>query len=269
MRKATRVSSPGCSGPATWRSLFGLTGSSPSERALAHCREQIVASNDVGGSSAGEGESNTGGPGSSRPGSGSDDVPARDRLSECCPPFRRAEGICKVLRLVHHMRVGELHNAQRSRWAPRRSDDALAYPQIPAADDPEDGELPTGGVPATLSRDCCAGPGIVHLIGDSPRSRRPCRWRARLRYPRPPMPASISAVLPSSGYQIPTRCPSTCGRSNPRPGKATRAHPEPWPLLSTVKLSCSGAAGVERTQSRSSSPTGVDDVERLQTSGVG
>jgi len=70
----------------------------------------------------------------------------------------RAEGICKVLRLVHHIRVVELHHAHGVGRNPVVRDDALAYPQISTADDPEDGEVPTRRMPATLCRDHCAAP---------------------------------------------------------------------------------------------------------------
>jgi hypothetical protein len=96
----------------------------------------------------------------SSPGSSSGDLPPRQRLGECYPPFRRAEGRSEVLRLVRHIRVGELHDAHGVARHPVVGDDALAYPQISAADDPDGAAIcaPTtnaatsGGSPAALEQ---------------------------------------------------------------------------------------------------------------------
>ena len=63
------------------------------------------------------------------------DGPARHRLRECGPPGRRAEGVGEVLRLVHHVPVGEFHDAHRVGGHAVVGDDALAHPQIPTAGD--------------------------------------------------------------------------------------------------------------------------------------
>ncbi len=67
-------------------------------------------------------------PARSSPWSGSADVSAWDGLTECCTPCWCPEGISEVLRLVHHIRMCELHDAHRVGGHPVVGDDALAYP---------------------------------------------------------------------------------------------------------------------------------------------
>ena len=92
------------------------------------------------------------------PESGPGDGSARHRLRECCPPCGRTEGIREILRLVHHLTVGEFHDAHGVGGHAVVGYDALAHPQISAARDPQDGEVPGGRMPATLRRNRRAAP---------------------------------------------------------------------------------------------------------------
>src|SRR5690349_4194899 len=94
----------------------------------------------------------------SQPPLGAGDAPARHRLRERRPPGWRTERVGKVLRLVHHVIVGEFHNAHRVGGRAVVRDHALAHPQAPGASDPQDGEVPAGRMPAALRRDRVAPP---------------------------------------------------------------------------------------------------------------
>ena len=91
-------------------------------------------------------------------GSGLGDGPARHWLREVCPPCGRSEGVCEVLCLVRHMLVSEFHDAHRVSGRAVVGDDALAHPQVPAAEDPQDGEVPGGRVAAALRSNRRAAP---------------------------------------------------------------------------------------------------------------
>src|SRR5580658_2110148 len=98
-------------------------------------------------------------------GSGLGDGPARHRLREVGPPGGLAEGVPEVLRLVRHVLAGEFHDAHRVAGYAVVGDDALADPQIPAAGDPQDGEVPAGRVPAALRGNCRAAPESFTRLG--------------------------------------------------------------------------------------------------------
>jgi hypothetical protein len=64
----------------------------------------------------------------------------------------------KVLSLMDHPPIGELHDAHGVAGLPVVRDDVFAHPQIPTADDPEDGEVSIGSVCAALRRNLVAAP---------------------------------------------------------------------------------------------------------------
>src|SRR5580704_7739598 len=98
-------------------------------------------------------------------GSGLGYGPARHRLREVGPPGLLAEGVSEVLRLVRHVLAGEFHDAHRVAGHAVVGDDALADPQIPAAGDPQDGEVPAGRVPTALRGNRRAAPESFTRLG--------------------------------------------------------------------------------------------------------
>ena len=80
------------------------------------------------------------------------DLPARHRLGEFCAPRGCTECVREVLRLVHHLPVGKLHDGDRVGRHAVVGDDALAHPQVATRRDPQHREVPIGRVPASLRR---------------------------------------------------------------------------------------------------------------------
>ncbi len=63
------------------------------------------------------------------------------------------EGVSEVLGLVRYETVGELHNAERVGGDAVIGNHALTYPRVAAAQDPADGEVALGRVPAASRLD--------------------------------------------------------------------------------------------------------------------
>jgi len=80
-------------------------------------------------------------------------VGGRNRLGERGAPGSGREGIGEVLGLVRDETVAELHDADRVCGHAVIGDHALAHPQVAAAQDPADGEVAFGRVPAALCLD--------------------------------------------------------------------------------------------------------------------
>src|SRR3954453_7884430 len=78
---------------------------------------------------------------------------SRDRFGQRRPPRRSLEGVAEILRFMGDVVPGELHDAHRERSGAVISDDALADPQISAAADPADREVPIRRVTAALPLD--------------------------------------------------------------------------------------------------------------------
>src|SRR5947209_5980240 len=76
-----------------------------------------------------------------------------DLLGQRRPAGRRLEGVAEVLHLVADAAVGELHDAHREGRDAVVGDGALADPEIPAAADPADREVPVGRMAAALGAD--------------------------------------------------------------------------------------------------------------------
>ena len=132
-------------------------------------------------------------------------VAGRYRLGERRPPGGGREGVGEVLGLVRDLAAGELHDADRVGGRAAVGDDALADPQVAAAQDPQDGEVAFGRVAAALRLDL-RRPGSAPRTAGSPGSRRPRRSRARCRCPRSRRLSSAPRCGPGSRSLGPLRC---------------------------------------------------------------
>ena len=96
--------------------------------------------------------------------------------------------------------IGELHDARGIDGHAVVRDDALAHPEVPAADDPEDGEGPLGRVSAALGRHGLATPDTfprLRMVADASAPSMACSIFCALR--RPASVSSVAALVLSSG----------------------------------------------------------------------
>jgi hypothetical protein len=80
-------------------------------------------------------------------------VAGRNRLGQRSALGRRVERVGEVLGLVRYETVGDLHDAERVGGHAVIGDHALADPKVAVAQDPADGEVAFGRVPAALLLD--------------------------------------------------------------------------------------------------------------------